>query len=198
MAINLKKLFNTTKSKVFWLYIVLGVLITIVSIMLMPFWKNIDVFFSTWGFAIVDIIVGVLLILYIAFYLIKQVAKAGGGLIKALSIIELVILIIAALGCLVSQFNVLNFGDVSVILGVAFWSRGTIEIYRGFYIVKNSGKFTSLEVLFNIILITIGVFFAVSSIVNDTIILWFITITLLVMGLVLFILGFLKNPKKVK
>lgn len=198
MAINLKKLFNTTKSKVFWLYIVLGVLITIVSIMLMPFWKNIDIFFSTWGFTIVDIIVGVLLILYIAFYLIKQVAKAGGGFIKALSIIELVILIIAALGCLVSQFNVLNFGDVSVILGVAFWSRGTIEIYRGFYIVKNSGKFTSLEVLFNIILITIGVFFAVSSIVNDTIILWFITITLLVMGLVLFILGFLKKPIKVK
>ena len=198
MAINLKKLFNTTKSKVFWLYIVVGALITIASIMLMPFWKNVDIFFSTWGYTAVDIIVGVLLILYIAFYLIKQVAKAGGGFIRALSIIELIILTIAALGCIVSQFNVLNFGDVSIILGVAFWSRGTIEIYRGFYLVKNSGKFTSLEVLFNIILITIGVFFAVSSIVNDTIILWFITITLLVMGLVLFVLGFFKKPKKVK
>ncbi len=198
MALNFKNLFSQTKTKWFWLYIVLGSIILIASIMLMPFWKNVDIFFSDWGYAIVDIIVGVLLILYISLYLFKQVLKSGSSFVKVLSFLELIILSIIALGCIISQFNLINVGDVSVILGLAFWFRGTIEIYRGFYLVKNSHKFTSLEVIFNIILITVGVFFVTSSIVNDTIVLWVITILLLLLGFTIFVLGFFKKPNKSK
>ena len=72
MALKINKLFNTTKTKFFWLYIVLGALFTVFAVMLMPFWldANIDVFFAPWGYKIIKIVIAVALVLYLVFFLL--------------------------------------------------------------------------------------------------------------------------------
>ena len=73
MALKIKKLLNTTKTKNFWLYITLGFVFLALAVILMPFWQDlgINVFFAPWGYSIVKIVVAVALLLYLFLYLIK-------------------------------------------------------------------------------------------------------------------------------
>ncbi len=204
MAIKLSKFINTTKSKVFWLYIVIGALISALSIMLMPFWKDaeIDVFFAPWGYSIISIVIACTLILYLGLYLFKKMIGKCNKIVRVLIIIEFILLSLIALGSIMSQFDVIPVKGVGQILGLVLWIRGSIEVFRAYYYDSSNGsKYPVWQLFVTICLITVGAYFIISNVLTDKIVLWILTITLLVVGVFLIILGVIKKPaskKKVK
>lgn len=196
---NLTKLLSKQKSKYFWVYIVLGALLMIASIMLMPFWAYVapDLFFAHWGGNFVKIVIACVIVLYLFGYLIKKVISAQITVVKVLTIIEFTILALVAIGCIVSQFAVFSF-DISLILALALWMRGTIEIIRVYYYNGASGKYPMYKLLIAIALVTLGGFIIASNFISSETVLWVATGVAFVFSLIIFVLGFIKNPKSKK
>ena len=66
----LKKLFQPKKTKFFWLYFVGGILLTIIGVMLMPVWSNVEwAFWKSYGTDIINIVIcGCLLLFLFGFF----------------------------------------------------------------------------------------------------------------------------------
>ncbi len=201
MALKIKKIFNTNKTKNFWLYIVLGALFTIVAVMLMPFWKdfNIDVFFAPWGYKIVKTVVAAALVLYLVFFLFKKLKTKSNGVVKVLTILEFVILSLIAIACVFNQFVSFKVGTVGQILGFVLWVRGSIEVFRAYYYGgdgENHSKYPVWQIFVAILLISAGTYFMVSNVLSDKAVLWAVTSIIAFCGIIAIVLGFLKQPVK--
>ena len=196
MANKLTKIFNTKKSKVFWLYIVIGFLITVAAAMLMPFWKSVapDLFFSNWGWAFLKIVVAAVLLIYAFGYLLKNAIKTKGA-IKVLTIIELVLFVLIACGSVISQFNFIALSSCQL-LGFAIWTRGAIEVIRAYYYRGGQVKYPLYQVFVAIALITVGAYLFISNVISDQLILWTVTGVLALIGIIAIVLGFVKKPTK--
>ncbi len=196
---NLTKLLSKQKSKYFWVYIVVGALLMIASIMLMPFWAHVapDLFFAHWGGNFVKIVIASVIILYLFGYLLKKVISAQITVVKVLTIVEFTILALVAIGCIVSQFAVFSF-DISLILALALWMRGTVEIIRVYYYNNATDKYPIYKLLIAIALVTLGGFIIASNFISSETVLWVATGVAFVFSLIIFVLGFIKNPKSKK
>lgn len=201
MAKGIFKMINTKKTSLFWTYFIIGVLATAISVLLMPFWKTAtpNVFFAEWGHKFVKIIIAVIVLLYAFLFLLKRIARRGNGVVKALSVIEFAVLILISLGLLVSQFSKLAL-DAYVIISIALWMRGVVEIFRAYYWNKVEAKYPVYKLVFAIILVSVGAYFfsAGAKYINNLVILWMATIFGAVFGIIVFILGFMKKPAKIK
>ncbi len=201
MGLKVSKIVNTSKTKFFWVYILFGFLLTVASVMLMPFWKdaNVDVFFANWGYSILNIIIAFILLLYLFLFLIKKVNAKSNKVIKMLTIIEFVLFMVIAVGLILSQFNIVPINEPSHILGLALWVRGAIEIFDAYYYDKNSEKkYSIFRLIFALILVSVGVFFIARNTITRRLILWILTILLCACSLFACLIGFIKKPKKVK
>lgn len=146
------------KTKAFWLYIVLGIVAIISAIILAPFWLNTDVPFKSWGSSFVNISMGSALVLYLILYLAKKIKNAESSKVQLLCIAEFVVLGIAALGCFLTEFDVLLISRPCIILGIALWSRGSIEVARA-YLYRGAGtKYPSWLLVVAILMITFGTY----------------------------------------
>lgn len=67
-------LFRPKKTSLFWLYFVCGVLLVLLGIMLMPVWSGAPdwVFWRTWGYNCVDLIICACIVLYLGLFLFKK------------------------------------------------------------------------------------------------------------------------------
>lgn len=193
---KLSKLINTAKTKYFWAYIVIGAILMIASVIFMPFWKDVapDLFFASWGEDFVKIVIACVIILYLFGYLLKKVLGARITVVKVLTIVEFTILSLIALGCIISQFAVFYF-DVSIILALAVWMRGTIEIIRAYYYNGASEKYPIYKLVISILLVTLGGYVFASNFLSTKMILWIATGVAFIFSLIIFVLGFYKNPK---
>lgn len=202
----MRKFFNMIlypqKTKWFWVYIVVGILGIILSIMLMPIWYNCPdwVFWKNWGMQIVNMIICVCLILYLCLFLIHKIRTRANGVIKVLTIIEFVLLALVALGCVLQQFKVFNFvNGACAILGLAMWCRGVVEIFRAYYHQHgNNDRYPVWWLVIAICLVTIGVYFVLRPPFSDIVILWIFVVFILLVSIILFIDGFLAKPKSTK
>ena len=191
---------NVKKTKVFWLYHVLGGVLIAASIILAPiwgFWEECP--WKDWGSIVVSFAIAALLCWYLFGYLIKKLIRSKGT-IKILTIIEFVLLFLIALGLVFSQFKILNIPDSpSVILGIALYCRGVIEIFRAYYHQKSSTyKYSVGWLVCAILLVTLGVFLFSTNIVTELMVLITLVVVLLVMGIVSIIYGVLSKPKSTK
>ncbi len=201
MALKIKKLLNTTKTKNFWLYIALGFVFLAFAVILMPFWQDlsINVPFASWGYSIVKIVVAVALLLYLFLYLIKKLNKNANKVVKVLTIIEFIVLLLIAIACLLNQFISFNVGNVGQILGLALWVRGSIEVFRAYYHSgEDNAKYPIWQIFVTILLITLGTYFIVSNVLSDKAVLWAVTSIIALCSIIAIILGFVKQPVKQK
>lgn len=205
---NISKIFNVQKSKLFWLYIAFGFIFMAIAIMLAPFWLDIssDIFFASWGRDVIKFIIAGLIILYVATFLIKKIVKGtGGGVIRVLVIVETFLLILIALGAVLSQFNVLKINNAGQIIGLALWLRGSIEVFRAYYYndtkavtASSDYKYPVWWLAISIAFITIGTFMLVTNFLSNETVLWIVVAVIFTIGLLLLVLGFIKNPKRAK
>ncbi len=198
---KLSKILNTKKSKLFFLYIIFGILSIIFGAMLMPIWaKNkVDVFFASWGGNIIKIVIALLLGLYLAFYLFKKLVSPNKKVIKFLIVLEFTTLLLILFGCIFAQFNIIKINNAGSIIGLVFWLRGSIEVFRAYYYEKgDSSKYSVWGLIVAILFISFGVALMVGRFLKDEFILWSLVILIFIIGLVSCFVGFIKKPIKNK
>ena len=137
------------------------------------------------------------IILYLVLFLSKKIKGNGKRAIQVLTIVEFGLFSLIALGCVFSQFKVINIQGACQIFGLALWTRGTIEIFRAYYYRADSKEVYPLWYLgLSIVLITFGTWCFVKPFIQDVVILWIFVISLLVAGVLLLSYGINKRKKR--
>jgi len=162
------------------------------------FWKGCP--WRTWGTQIINILIAVCIILYLIFYLAKKVKGPAKRAIKVLTIVEFVIFSLIALGCIFSQFKIINVRGACQIFGLALWTRGAIEIFRAYYYRADSKEIYPVWYLaLSIAFVSFGVYCFAKPFIQDIAILWIFIAVLFVTGALLVVLGFNNSyAKKIK
>lgn len=198
---------HPSKTKWFWVYIVLGILGIILGVFLMPIWGNTPdwVFWKNWGTAIINMLICACIVLYLCLYLVNKIRQRANGVVKILTIVEFILLALVAIGCVLQQFQVLKIANgACAILGVAMWCRGVVEIFRAYYHQRgNNDRYPVWWLVVAICLVTFGVYFVLKPPFQDIIILWIFVAFVLLVSIILIIDGILAKPaskkeKKVK
>lgn len=197
------KLLNPSKTKLFWLYFIVGILVVLTGIVLMPVWTNMGdwCFFKNWGMQIINIIICACILVYLFTFLLKKLIKRTNGVVKVLTIVEFVLLALIALGCILQQFKVINIGGACAIFGLALWARGVVELFRAYYHQKgNNEKYPVWWLAVAIAFVTFGTYIFAKPLFEDVVILWIFVILIMLLGIILFVYGFLTKPvgKKTK
>lgn len=187
------------KTKAYWTYIVLGVLLITAAVILVPYWGNIwpECPWKDLGLQLVSYAMAALILIYLFGYLIKKVSSSSGT-VQVLTILEFTLLALIALGLVFSQLKILNIPDSpSIILGIALYTRGVIEVFRSYYQNKHSTHLYPVGwLVFAIVLITFGVFLMCTNIVSKLNVLLALIVVLVVLGIVAIVYGALAKPEK--
>lgn len=188
------------KTKLFWLYIVLGSLLTILSVMLAPVWGGVDwAFYKDWGISILNLFMAACLCAYLFTYLLKKVKNAGNNTNLILLLVEFIFIAIIAAGLVLTQFQIINIGGACQILGVVLWLRGSVEIFRAYYFRgTDSTSYPAYSVAIAIGLVTAGTWLFVKPVIDDVAILWIFVAMLFLVSVFLIVYGFLSKPAKQK
>lgn len=190
------KMFNPTRTKVFWLYFVVAALVIIGGVILMPVWQNAGdwCFFRTWGLDIVNIMISMCIFVYLFTFLIKKITTRSNGVVKVLTIIEFVLLLIIGMFSLLEQFDIFNL-NCCQILGLVFYSRGVVEIFRAYYHQKGeNSKYPLWWLIIAILFVTLGAYLFIASPFDEIVVLWTVVGFILLVGLCLVVIGFRAKP----
>lgn len=174
-----------------------GIIFILAAVIFAPIWDFWDSCpWKDWGKQIINIIIAACIVCYLAFYLVKKL-KYGKRVIKVLTIVEFAILSLIALGCIFSQFKVINIQGACQVFGLALWTRGSIELFRGYYHRADSKEYYPVWYLaISIAMVTFGTWCFVKPFIQDIIILWIFVSLLFVCGILLLVLGFNNKPLK--
>ena len=178
--------------------IVLGIISLVMALLFAPiwdFWESCP--WRTWGKQIINILIAICIICYLVLYLAKKVKGPAKRAIKVLTIVEFAVLSLIALGCVFSQFKVINVQGACQIFGLALWTRGAIEIFRAYYYRSDSKEVYPVWYLaISIALVSLGVWCFAKPFIQDIVILWIFVSILFVSGVLLLALGISNSKKK--
>lgn len=195
-ALNFKK---PQKTKFFWAYIVLGVLAIVAAILFAPFWGNVwkDCPWKNWGTDIINLIIAGVLLVYLFGYLLKKVMHGPSGTTKVLTIVAFVLLSLVALGCILSQFKVINVSGACKIFGLAIWCRGIVEAIRGYFYRHNPETKYPYPLWYfclTLAMITFGTYAFAKPFFTDIQLLWIFVVCLILVGAILIYYGVCAKP----
>lgn len=189
---------NIKKTSFFWAFIALGVILILGGLALAPFWGQIwgECPWRNLGSIVVSYIIAVLIILYLVLYVFKKFRRSKGK-IRLLTLIEFILLSLIALGLLISRLQIFNITNPSVILGIALYVRGTIEIFRAYYYQKGQTvKYSVGWLVMAILFITAGIILMVTKVVTIELILYVVLATLALFGLYFIYYGVKAKPNR--
>ena len=175
----------------------IGIICLLAALIFAPIWDFWDSCpWKTWGMQIINIIIAACIVYYLAFFLAKKL-KHGKRVIKVLTIVEFAILSLIALGCIFSQFKIINVQGACQIFGLALWTRGVIELFRAYYHRADSKEYYPVWYLgISIVMVTFGTWCFVKPFIQDIVILWIFVACLFACGVLLLVLAY--NIKKSK
>lgn len=189
------------KSKNYVWFIVLGVILLLSAFILMPFWGSVweECPWKDWGIKFISIAMAILILMYLFGFLVRKIAKSSGT-IQVLTIIEFTLLALIALGLVFSQFKILSIPDEpSIIIGIALYIRGVIEIFRAYYYKQSSTyNYPVYWLVVAIMFVTFGVIFILNVSISKLWVLWVLIISLIVLSIISIVYGVLKKPIKTK
>lgn len=189
------------KTKSYWLFIALGSLLLLIALFLAPFWGKIwsDCPWKDFGIQLVSYAMAAMIVMYLVGFLFKKILSSR-GVIKVLTIIEFTLLALIAVGLVFSQLAILNIPDSpSMILGIALYIRGVIEVFRAYYHQKDSKvKYSTGWLIVAILMITGGVVLITTNLVQKMTVLVILLIALFVLGISSIVYGILAKPKTTK
>ena len=190
---KLKKIFSNPI-----LCIILGSIAILASIIFAPvwdFWEKCP--WRTWGNAILDILIALIIVAYLAFYVVKKIKTSTRQVIRVLTIIEFVLLALVAIGCIFTQAKLIKVSGACQIFGLALWIRGTIELFRAYYHQADSKeKYPVWLLALSIFMVTFGTFAFAKPFISNLVILWVFVIALFLFGALLLVVGI--TTKKVR
>lgn len=188
------KIINAKKTKFFWAFYVLGILIALLAVMVAPIWSGTDVFFKGWGAKIFDVLIAFSLIYYIVLCLFKR-ASSARGTIQILTIVEIVILALIALSCLLSYFvTIFTIKEPCMVLGVALWLRGANELLGAS--ISRSVRHPVWKVVVYILFITLGTWLFARPIISRNQFEWVLVASLAILAVYTIIYASVAKPNK--
>lgn len=192
----IKKLnFKTTCA--FWAYICIGVITVLFGVVLAPAWSGTNVFFKSWGAKIIDIMIAIAIISYLIFYLAKKIKSSPNTTIQILIVVEFVLLSVIALGCILSQFKVIDIGGPCQILGLALWCRGSVELFRAYYYRRDTSvRYPVWYVALAIAMVTFGTYIFAKPFFTALHLQWIFCGVIGIIGILLIVYGIMVKPKK--
>lgn len=201
MASISSKAFSPKKTKLFWCYWIVSAILLVLGIFFMPIWGGTDVPWKDWGKYFVYLCIAIVILLYLFGYLVGKIKRGGNGTVKVLTVVEFILLGLIALACIFLAIPQIHASvpaittDSCRILGLAFWLRGVVEIFRAYY-NREKSHFPVWWLCVVILLVTLGVWMFVQPFFSNTIVLWIFVIIILLLAIVFFIDGFLAKPAK--
>ena len=176
--------------------LILGVLSIIAALIFAPIWsKWTNCPWGSWGENIVKLLIAVLIICYLVFYLAKKLKGTKKRVILVLTIVEFSLLTLIALGCVISQFDVIKLSDAGKIFALALWIRGCVELFRAYYYKSDSDEVYPVWYLaVSIAMTSFGAYSFATPIIDNDVILAVFAISLILLGSFLFVLSY--NNKK--
>lgn len=192
----MKKL-TISSRKDYPLFLVLGALAVVAALLFAPFWKDTDVFFSDWGRTALNLMIAAVLLVYLFTFLLPKILHGSRGAVLVLTLVEFLAIFLIALGCVLSQFKVINISGACAILGLCLFCRGTVEIFRAYYYRGgNSRPYPVWWLAVAILMVAFGTYCFARPLFTDEQILWIFVILLLLLGAALITFGILCHPQK--
>ena len=171
----MQNVFNTKKTKNYWVEILLGAFCIVAAVIFAP-----------------------IIVAYLVGYLWKK-AVSSNGIVKVLTIIEFVALSIIALGCIFTQFDVIPIQGACKIFGLVLWCRGVVELLRAFYLSRvTTYKYSSAWFFVAVAMVSFGVYCFAKPFIQDTAILWLFVLMLFALGILFVIIGCMQKPVRAK
>lgn len=178
--------------------ILLGSICLLAAVLFAPIWSWWDKCpWKDWGNQILYILIAAVIIAYLALFLFKKVRQASKRVIQVLTIVEFSLLSLIALGCIFSQFDIINIKGACQIFGLALWARGVVEIFRAYYYRSDSKEVYPVWYLaISIAMVTFGTYCFAKPFISDLVILWLFVSILIITGLLLLVLGINSKANK--
>ena len=179
--------------------IILGVVCLLAAILFAPIWNFWDGCpWKTWGTQIINLLIAACIIAYLVLYLAKKIKGSGKRVIKVLTIVEFALLSLIALGCIFSQFKIINIRGACQIFGLVLWTRGVVELFRAYFYRSDSKEVYPVWYLaVSIALVTFGTYCFAKPFIQDIVILWIFVAFLAISGILLLVFAFNQlNTKK--
>lgn len=191
-------------NSLFWLYIVVGSILCVFSILFAPFWAKVEwAPWKTWSTLIVNLIIAIFLSLYLFGFLIQKILHTRGQTLKILTIIEFVLLFLVDLYLILGQWipalNIIKVNGACAITGLALWIRGIVEIFRAYFHQKeNADKYPVWWLCIAIAFVSVGMWMLVKPFISDVVIVWIFVALLFVLGVTLISYGIYAKPARSK
>lgn len=177
---------STKKTRLYWIYILFGIALLALGAIVAPIWADTDLFFKGWGAKLIDLLLALSLAYYVVIYLLPKV-KSSLGVPQVLAIVEAVLLFIVALGCVLSQFKIINITEPCQVLGFALWLRGCVEILSSHF--RKSSRYPTWKLALFLALVTFGTALYFRPFISKLQFQWAIVALLLVLALYSFVFG---------
>ncbi len=151
------------------------------------------------GLDIINIILAIGLLLYLALFLFKRITKRRGAMFVII-LVEFMIVAVIATGLVLQQFKIFNISGVCKILGLVLWVHSAGMLLGEYFNAKNKDAKTCPPYLFalDIALLTLGTYMFAAPFASDELIAWIVAITLMSLGAALIALAIYYIPKKKK
>ena len=174
---------------------VLGGICLLAALLFAPIWNWWEGCpWRSWGMQIINLLIAACIIAYLALYLVKKIKAPAKRVIKVLTIVEFAMLSLIALGCIFSQFKIINVQGACQIFGLVLWTRGTVELFRAYYHRADSKEIYPVWYLaVSIALVTFGTYCFAKPFIQDIVILWIFVMSLFVGGILLLVYAFDKH-----
>lgn len=175
------------------IYFIFAVLCAVLGVVLIPSITDL-------GQEILNVLIAIGILAYLFGYLVKKL-KRTRQTIFILTAIEFGLLLLIALGLILSQFKVINITGGCKILGLAFALRGVVEMFRAYYHQSsNNAKYPLWQFVVNLFILMFGVYTFAKPFITDHQMIIVAAVASFVCALVFVVLGFstLKQDKKKK
>ncbi len=159
---------------------VLAVLAIAVGVVLLPA-------VTSWGTTMLNWVIAAGLVAYSFAYLLG-VAKRSGGKIKLLTIIEMVVMLLIAVGLVLAQFKIFAVSEICQIVGLALALRGIVCMFKAYYYQFDSkAKYPLFSFILNLVVLILGVYIFAKPFVSNSQLVIALAVVCFVLALVLII-----------
>jgi len=165
------------------IYFIFAVLCVALGVVLIPSVTDL-------GQQILNVLIAIAILSYLFGYLVKKL-KRTRQTIFVLTAVEFGLLLLIALGLILSQFKIINITGGCKILGLAFALRGVVEMFRAYYHQSaNNAKYPLWQFVVNLVILMFGVYIFAKPFITDQQLIMVATVAAFVCALLFLVLGF--------
>ncbi len=164
------------------LYIFTAIIALVLGICMFPTVTN-------WGLTVLNFTISAIILIYVFGYLLRVLTKSSKT-IKILTGVEMLIMILIAIGLILAQFKLINISEICAILGLALAMRGIVEMFRAYFYQHTPENRYPLGIfVLNIIFLVLGVYLFARPIISNSDLVVIFAIILVTIGAIFMILG---------